>query len=221
MISEDDGQGTDFDPPSRINETASLPWLLDLRPILARIDSGETISRIIGYSWLAGVWMYAVLAVIGWIFVWFVIVSDIIKGDLFVAIGKGVSQIFILVAIFYSTQILFLRSREVARWAEGRFVVVPIVARLISAVSEAMAASAFILAPAGMLHSWFSWGSERPIFQSAIGCFIGGIGALLMNWVFAFNILLLGRLISESLHAMFSIANNVDRIAARNVGTGG
>jgi len=190
--------------------------MLSVRPFLEVLDNNETVQNVIASGWRISVIVLSIAAVLSW-FIGFTVIPTLAISGIAVF---AVCQIGLLVALVVSIQILWLRGDDISVNTSGKFVVVPIIAHLLKAVTEAAGAYlaiasipfALMIAVVGVSPSIMG-PKVSAVGSGVIEVLLGVVSLLVVTWATAIILVLWGRLVSDLLNATFSIANDISAIA--------
>jgi len=188
----------------------------DVKPILEVLQSTKTIQKVISIIFR----IFSVLFGIGLLFTWITSWGLINSFQFFGGLGYLIWQLAFLYAGIMITKILYQRSVEIADLPESEYVITPIIALMTVTYGEVFFIFLAIMSAPAMLAIWlagsslFYGGGSVSMILSMVdvinpgNIFLAGIFTFIMFWVIGFMVLVLSRLITETVLALVSIAKD-------------
>jgi len=208
-------------PPLKLNtQTSSRAKsefrIWDPKSIFEFLDNNSNLVALLGSMWRIIIGSAGILFLLGWLLQW-TIIFKLADSPFSIGFSFYATQIVSLVSAGTAAYIMWFRSIELStlKSSSNRFVVIPSLAKFVSATGEALAAiilisgisTAFLLASKGgsaasLIPLHFI---ETDIIRSIAASFV----TLVFSVVTAIAVFLAGRLISEMLNVVYSIANDI------------
>lgn len=188
----------------------------NVKPVLEVLKSAVSIRKAISIILRIFSVLFGIVLFIVWIVSW----RYINQFNFFGGLGYLVWQLAFLYAGIIITKILYQRSAEIVDLPESEYIITPIIARMTVTFGEVFFIFLAIMSVPAMLAIWLA-GSSLFYGSGTIGLvlsflafvnpgniFLAGIAALIMSWVLGFMVLILSRLVTETVLALVSIAND-------------
>lgn len=196
--------------------TAFFNKYTNVKPVLEVLQSATSIRKAISIILRIFSIIFGIVLLIVWIVGW----QYINQFRFFGGVGYLIWQLAFLYAGIMITKILYQRAAEIVDLPESEYIITPIIARMLVTFGEVTFIYLAIMSVPAMLAIWLA-GSSLFYGSGAIGLvlsslafispgniFLSGIGALIMFWVIGFMVLVFSRLLTETVLALVSIAND-------------
>ena len=188
----------------------------DVKPMLENLKSPEIIQKAISII----LRVFAVFVGIGLLYIWISSWRFINQFTFFGGLGYLLWQLAFLYVGIIITKILYQRASEITDLPESEYIISPIIALMMVTYGEVVFIFLALMSVPAMLTVWFA-GSSVLHGYNAIGLFLSmlnvistrnifmaGIGVFIMSWVVGFLVLILSRLITETVLALVSVAKD-------------
>ena len=188
----------------------------NVKPVLEILQSAKSIQKAISIILRIFSVLFGLMLFIAWITNW----RFINQFQFFGGVGYLIWQLAFLYAGIMITKILYQRSAEIIDLPESEYIITPIIARIMVTFGEVFFIFLAIMSVPAMLAIWLAGSSlfygsgmislvlSSLAFVNPGNIFLSGIVALIMFWVIGFLVLILSRLITETVLALVSIAND-------------
>ncbi|HDD55463.1 MAG TPA: hypothetical protein ENG59_04405 [Chloroflexi bacterium] len=188
----------------------------NVKPVVEVLQSAKSIQKAISII----LRIFSIIFGIALFIVWIVSWRYINQFKFFGGVGYLIWQLAFLYAGIMVTKILYQRFAGIVDLPESEYVITPIIALMTVTFGEVFFIFLAIMSAPAMLDIWLA-GSSLSFGSGTVGLvlpflafvnpgniFLAGIGALIMFWVIGFLVLILSRLLTETVLALVSIAND-------------
>ena len=188
----------------------------NVKPVVEVLQSAKSIQKAISII----LRIFSIIFGIALFIVWIVSWRYINQFKFFGGVGYLIWQLAFLYAGIMVTKILYQRFAGIVDLPESEYVITPIIALMTVTFGEVFFIFLAIMSAPVMLDIWLA-GSSLSFGSGTVGLvlpflafvnpgniFLAGIGALIMFWVIGFLVLILSRLLTETVLALVSIAND-------------
>ncbi|MBN1669939.1 MAG: hypothetical protein JXR37_02825 [Kiritimatiellae bacterium] len=182
----------------------------NLDAILKALSSGALVRKTLGTFFQVAAVVLGLFLLVKWFPAW----GFMRALGFFGWIGYAIWQLVFLYAAFLAVKVLFIRAGEVKSLPDSDYVVMPIVAILFKALGEMAFVALGVMSVPAMILRWLGGEPVRFMFQQVPiqNAFLAGIFLLAGFWVLGFFAVVATRLSAEWTLAIFSIANDVNRL---------
>jgi hypothetical protein len=195
----------------------------NVNQVLEFLGSGKSIQKTISIILRVFTVLFGIVLFIVWIVSW----RYINHFRFFGGLGYLIWQLAYLYAGIIIIRILYQRFTEIVDLPESEYIITPIIARVMVTSGEVFFIFLAIMSVPAMLAIWLA-GTSLSYGTGSIGLFLSivdlvspgsiflaGIAVLIMSWVIGFFVLILARLITETVLALVSIAKDASIIRTK------
>lgn len=189
----------------------------NIKPVLEMLQSPKSIQKSISIILRVFAVMFGIVLFVVWIVSWGVINEF----SFFGGVGYLIWQLAYLYAGIIMVKILYQRFAELVDLPESEYIITPIIAKVMVTTGEVFFIFLAVMSVPAMLAIWLAGTSLFHGGSGSIGLvlsmlslvspgsiFMAGILALILFWAVGFMVLILSRLVTETVLALVSIAKD-------------
>lgn len=189
----------------------------NIKPVLEMLQSPKSIQKAISIILRVFAVLFGIVLFVVWIVSWGVINEF----SFFGGVGYLIWQLAYLYAGIIMVKILYQRFAELVDLPESEYIITPIIAKVMVTTGEVFFIFLAVMSVPAMLAIWLAGTSLFHGGSGSIGLvlsmlslvspgsiFMAGILALILFWAVGFMVLILSRLVTETVLALVSIAKD-------------